>query len=155
MAKMIIVQATMMDRAQPVAEKMLHQESDGECRQRGHGDEQCEPRAIIHTSAEQAAEARQHRQYIAPKVDQDGNQRSDMGGHVDSEALIRPAGDTRHQNQVTRRTDGQEFRDALHKGENDDMQQRHSAPPAAAGGGAPPLIALARAPFGGINLVPF
>ena len=58
-----------VDRAQPVAEKMLDQESDGECGKSRNRNEECQPRPIIHAPAEQTAEAGEHRQHIAPEVD--------------------------------------------------------------------------------------
>ena len=48
-----------------------------------------------------------------------------MNGHVEREPLIAPAGERRHQNQMTRTRDWQELGDALHDRQNHNLQPGH------------------------------
>lgn len=50
-----------------------------------------------------------------------------MHHDVGEQPLVRPAGDDRHQQQVTRRGDGKEFGDALDERQNDDLHDEHGA----------------------------
>jgi hypothetical protein len=66
--------------------------------------------------------------HLGVEEDHDGEQRADMHGDVDGEALVLPRRQLRDEDEVGRRTDRQEFGDALHHGEDDQIEPVHRQP---------------------------
>ena len=54
-----------------------------------------------------------------------GGQGPEMEGHVEGEAVLGPAEEPGHHDEVARAADGQELAQALHHAENDRLEQTH------------------------------
>ncbi len=80
------------------------------------------PRAKLHHAAGHIGD-------VAPEIDQYRQQRADMGGDIQGQPLIRPAEELRHQDEVAGGGDGQEFGDALHHRQNQDVDIGHAQSP--------------------------
>ena len=52
-----------------------------------------------------------------------------MGTHIHRQPLVRPAGQRRDEDELTRGADGQELAKSLHQGQQDDRYQEQSALP--------------------------
>ena len=76
---------------------------------RGDDDLERQPRAVVHLAQEQAKQAGGHAGDIAPEIEQDGDQRPDMGAEIDHQPLVGPAGQGRHEDELTRGADRPEL----------------------------------------------
>jgi len=111
--------------AEPPGDDVLREEPDDH--HRHGGEHEVERQAAVGRAPQrrQVAGTNDQAQHVAPEVEQDGAQRADMHRDIDKQALVRPVGEPRHQDQVRRGTDRQELGDALDQRQDDDLDQRH------------------------------
>lgn len=67
---------------------------------RGDNDHDDEPAVAFEAPADELCEAVQHRPHVPPEVQQDRSKGADMHGDIEGEALIRPAGEGGHQDEM-------------------------------------------------------
>ncbi len=103
-------------------------DAEGDDRQGGDDQVEGEARAAAAATEDQAPGPGEDQHDVAPEIEGDGEQGADVDGDVDEEALVRPAGDRRHQDQVRGRADGEELRDALDEGQHRDVDEWQPRP---------------------------
>ena len=94
----------------------MSEPADGQ-RGEGGGDDQRRHPSIEH--------ARDQLDQLDPKIGKQRGQRAQVHGGVEREALIRPAEESRDQNEMSRRRDREEFREALDDAEDERLRVGH------------------------------
>ena len=72
--------------------------------------------AVVLAAQHRCGPRRRHGPELTPEVDEHGEQRAEVHGHVERQALVRPAEEMRNQHQVTGAGDGKELREPLDDG---------------------------------------
>jgi hypothetical protein len=105
--------------------RRLEDEPEDHRRDGGRGDIEHHARWVCQPAAHRSSPPPIRCQHVAPEIGDDGGERADMRHDVDEQALVLPAGQHRHQDEMARRGDRQELGDALHQGKHDDLFRRH------------------------------
>ena len=133
--------------AQLPLDHVTERQADEPDRNGAENDAPGEPRVLRQAAAGEGAEPRaNHREKLAPEIGDDGEQRADVNGDVEGEALVRPAEEMRHQHEVAGARNRQELGQALHDGENDRLN-RIQMPPLGFRRGRSPSATEGNVPF--------
>ena len=117
------------ERAAQVGFDPVHEQQAG--KRGGHGAERdAEREARLHRlqfAAEDLQAALDQRDDVPAKEREDGQQRAEVHGDVERQALVGPLEKVRHEHEVPGTRNRQELGESLHDRENDDLQVRHTS----------------------------